>query len=114
MAEISGKFAYLDELQHDFTSGHIIIDETLFEVDKGNIVGSWDLQGGTPEEMAKQAREVADLSNRKRIVYDSEGVYDSNIVSDEGELLTAQESYDRMDDEEKEDHDSFCEHCLGL
>ncbi|MBQ3407793.1 MAG: hypothetical protein IJH12_01130 [Clostridia bacterium] len=114
MAEKSGKYEALEDLQYGFKSGHIIVGETLFGVDKGTIVDSWDLKGGPPEEMAKQAREVADLSNRHRIVIDTEGVYDENIIADEGELLTPYESYERMDDEEKEDYDSFCEHCLGL
>lgn len=114
MAEKSGKYEALDELQHDFRSGHIIVGETLFEVDKGTIVDSWDLKGGSNEEMARQAREAADLSNRKRVVIDTEGVYDADIISDEGDLVTAQEAYDRMEPEEQEDHDSFIEHCMGL
>ena len=114
MAVVSGKYEELDELQNGFRSGHIIVGETLFEVDKGTIVDSWDLKGGSPEEMAKQAREAADLSNRHRIVIDTEGVYNEDIVADEGELLTAQESYDRMDPEEQDDFDSLAEHFLGL
>ena len=109
---VSGKYVDLDELQHGFSSGHIIVGDTLFEVDKGTVVDSWSLDKGSPEQMAKQAREVAELSNRHRIVYDGDGVYNEDIVADEGELLTAQESYDRMDPEEQEDHDSFCEHWL--
>ena len=114
MAEKSGKFEALEDLQHPFRTGHIVVDETLFAIEKGTVVDSWDLKGGTPEEMAKQAREVADLSNRQRVVIDTEGVYNADIVADEGDLVTAQEAYDRMDEEEKDDHDSFCEHCLGL
>ena len=114
MAVVSSKYDELDELQHTFRSGHIIVGQTLFEVDKGTIVGSWDLEDGTPEQMAQQAREVAELSNRHRIVIDTKGVYDENIVADEGELLTAQQSYDRMDPEDQDDFDSFAEHYLDL
>jgi hypothetical protein len=111
---VSNKYENLSELQREFRSGHIIVEETLFEVDKGNVVDSWDLSGGSPEKMAAEARQVADLSNHKRIVYDDEGIYDANIVADEGDLVTAQEAYDRMEPEEQDDHDSFLEHCLGM
>lgn len=114
MAGYSGNYDNLSELPNGFRTGHIIIDETLFEVDKGTIVDSWDLSGGTPEQMAAEARKVAELSNHKRIVYDDEGIYDPNIVSDEGDLVTAHESYERLSPEEQDDYDSFAEHCLGL
>lgn len=114
MAVISGKYENLSELQHNFRSGYIIVEGTLFEVDKGTVVDSWDLSGGTPEAMAAEARQVAELSNTKRVVYDDEGIYSADTIADEGDLVTPFEAYERMDEEEQDDYDSFIEHCLGL
>lgn len=98
----SEKFTNLSDL-NNFHTGFLVVGDVLFEVDHNLIVGEWDVTGTTPGEKAASAREEADLSNRKRIVYDDEGVYDEYTIRDEGELLTNSESYERMDEEDRDD-----------
>ncbi len=108
---MSSKYTLLSELDH-FRTGYIIIDDTLFRIDKGTVSESWDLECIDIDSKVAEARKVAELSNRIRIVVDDEGYYDAAIVSDEGELLTASESWSRLSEEEQDDYDSFAEYFL--
>lgn len=110
---VSNNYQNFSELPTNFRSGYLIVRDVLFEVDKGTITGSWDLESITPSAKARESREVAELSNRKRIVYDDEHVYDPETLLDEGELLTNQEAYDRMSPEDKDDYDSFDEYWMN-
>ena len=83
---VSKNFKNLSELQSEFKTGYIIVDNSLFEVDDGTIVGSWDLEKRGIGNKAAEARELAELSNRKRIVYDDEKItyiHDENWVDKE-------------------------------
>ena len=99
MAEVSGNYYALDD-KPNFKTGHIVVGTTLYEVYDGFVRNCWDLDGGSPTDLAKQARVAADLSNRQHVVIDLEGVYSEDTIDDLGELLTDFEAEDRMDEEE--------------
>ena len=81
-------FHGLSEREGELKNGFLIIDDTLLELDNGMIVDTWELEGKTIEEKEKEAREKAELSNRKWIYYDDVGYYNIDIVLDEGGLVS--------------------------
>lgn len=108
---VSTNYEYLSDLSH-FNTGYIIIEDKLFQVDDGTVQDSWELQSKTLRGKVKEAREVAELSVRTRIVYDDDDVYSADVVSDEGTLVTYTESYFRDSEEDQDDYDSLCEYYL--
>lgn len=93
-----------------FYSGHIIVEDALFEVERGIIKNDWDLTGKTVGEKVEESRKVADLSNRKRIVYDDEHVFNPDVVRGEGELITGEDLFNRLSPEEQDDYESYGEY----
>ena len=114
MSKVSKKYVLLSELDKKFRSGNIIVENTLFVVDKGAIEDSYELSDGTIEEKVEESRILADLSNRSKIVVDDIDYYSADVILDEGELITAFESYSRLSEEEQDDLDSFEEYYMGL
>ena len=105
----SKKYINLSGL-NSFKTGYIIIGNTLFSIDKLNVDDWWELTSEKVEDKVVEARALAELDNRTRIVVDDEEIYDEDIVNDEGMLFTAYEAYERMSPEEQEDCESFIEH----
>lgn len=114
MSKVSPNYVLLSELNRRFRSGNIIVENTLFVVDKGSIEDYYELSDGTIEEKVEESRILADLSNRSKIVVDDINYYSADVILDEGELITASESYSRLSEEEQDDFDSFAEHYMGL
>lgn len=81
-------FHGLSEREGELKKGYLILDDTLLELDKGMIVDTWTLSGATIEEKVEEAREKAELSNRKWIYYDDVGYYNLDMVLDEGGLVS--------------------------
>jgi len=105
----SKKYTALSDLER-FSTGYIIIGSTLFEVDKGSVEDTQELTSKTIGDKVAEARTLAGLDNRKRIVYDDEGIYNEDIVAGENELITAAEAFDKLDEEDKEDYESLAEY----
>lgn len=106
----SSAYTPLDELTHSFRTGNIIIGNTLFQVEKGTVTDFYPISGKTISEKVQDARSQADLGNRKRIVVDTEEVYNEDTVADEGELITVDEAFERMSEEDRDDYESFAEY----
>ena len=109
---VSTNCEYLSDLSH-FNTGFIIIEDKLFHVDGGTVQDSWELQSRTLKGKIIEARKVAELSAKTRIVYDDDDVYSADVVSDEGSLTTYSESYYRDSEEDRDDYDSLCEYYLS-
>ena len=92
---------YLSE-KPNFNHGYIIIDDTLFLIDHGHVDDSWQLSAIKLKDKVAEARKVAELSKRKNIYFDNLEMYDEYTVSNEERLITAQEAYDELDEDEKE------------
>lgn len=108
----TNKYTSLSELDYHFRTGYIIIDNTLFLLNGGFVSDSWELESTEIDDKVAEARAVAELSTRKRIVVDDENCYNADTVSDEGELITESESWARLLEEERDDYDSFAEYFL--
>jgi len=109
---VSTNYEYLSDLSH-FNTGYIIIDDRLFQVEDGTIQYWWELESKTLRAKVMEARVLAELSERTRIVYDDDDVYNAEVVSDEGFLATYSDSYERMSPEDQDDYDSFCDYLLS-
>lgn len=92
------------DYEEPFEDGYVIVEDTLFEVEKSHIASSWDLSGDTLEEKVKDARNQAELDEDETVYYDNEKNYDKNVILDEGRFVTPFDV--PMSDDEK----SFCEY----
>ncbi|MBP3707477.1 MAG: hypothetical protein J6J36_02565 [Clostridia bacterium] len=108
--KVSSAYTPLEELMHPLRTGNIIVGDTLFQVEKGTVTDSYQLSGKTISEKVRDARIQADLDNRKRIIVDTEGMYDEDTIADEGELVTINEAFERMSEEDRDDYESFAEY----
>ena len=106
--KISEKFTYLNELNRPLKNGYLIVDDMLFEISNYNIENSWEISGKTIAQKVVSARTEADISNRTRVVVDDEGCY--NV--DEGMLITDDEVFNQMCEEDQEDYESFMEYFM--
>lgn len=95
------------DYEEPFEDGYVIVEDTLFEVEKSHIASSWDLSGDTLEEKVKDAIEKAELSSNTIIYYDDENYYDKNLIMDEGRFVSP------FDVPTSEDEESFCEYCAN-
>lgn len=107
---ISSAYRSLESLINPLRTGNVIVGDTLFQVENGTITDSYQLSGKTFKEKVQSARVQADLDNRKRIYVDTEGVYDEDTVADEGELVTVDEAFERLSEEERDDYESLAEY----
>lgn len=108
--KISSEYTPLEALMHPLRTGNIIVEDTLFQIEKGTVIDSYQLTGKTFGEKVQDARIQAELGNRKRIVVDTEGVYDADTIADEGELITIDEAFGRMSEEDRDDYESLAEY----
>lgn len=109
MKEISGKHTLLSDME-SFSSGYIIVGSTLFYADKGHVDAIEELSGKTVEEKVIESRQIEDLTNRKRIVYDDLEYFSEDVLCDTGKLQTADQAFDELSDEEKEGWESLAEY----
>jgi len=92
-------YTCLSDRIQPFKTGYLIVGNTLFEVKRGVVYEYWQLAGRTLEKKLKEAREVAELSKKKKIYYDDEKVFDESYLQDEGILgsYLAKKSFDEED-----------------
>jgi len=109
MREISGKHTLLSDMD-SFFNGYLIVGSTLYLADKGNVDSIDELSGKTVEEKVIEARQLEGLTNHKRIVYDDLDYFSEDVLNDTGRLITAEQAFDELSDEEKEDWESYVEY----
>ena len=110
--KISEKFTYLNELNRPLKNGYLIVDDMLFEISNYNIENSWEISGKTIAQKVVSARTEADISNRTRVVVDDEGCYNVDTLLDEGMLITDDEAFNQMCEEDQEDYESLMEYFM--
>lgn len=107
----SGKYLELEE-DTNFKSGYLLVDETLYLFNKrGSIEESFDVSGESIKDMVSDGRRQAEIDGRTPVYVDTERIYDSDIIDDNGRLVTAEEAFDDLSEENQEDYMSYAENC---
>ena len=106
-----GNVKYLSDMPYSFNKGYILIDDVLFLIGNNRSVDdSWSVDGNTEEQMVISARKEADINLKTSITIDDAKVYSAGTVADEGELITVEESFQRMDPEEQDGYDDLIDY----
>lgn len=109
----SSNYTRLEDLSSKFHTGYIIVDNTLFHVDRGLVVDSYRIYGRTIEAKVRDARTQAELGNRRLVVVDTNGMYSEVTIRNEGELITTYEAFDRLSKEEQDDVNGLLEYFMN-
>lgn len=94
--------------------GYVIVDSYLLLIKKGHLEESWELSGNGINELIKSAREIAELPSRTTIYVDDSEIFNIDTIFDSGRLITDDQYFDEMDEEEAEGWADLAEHFSDL
>ncbi len=90
--------------------GYVIVDSYLLLIKNGHLEESLEISGSSINELIKSAREIAELPPRTTIYVDDSEIFDIDTIFDSGRLITDDQYFDEMDEEESEGWEELAEH----
>lgn len=109
---MSKKINYLSEMDTIPHSGCILVGDTFICYENYDVEDSITVDGDTPEEKIDNAISSGDIDipENPEITVDDEDYFNENLIGDYGKLLTPEEAYESLSEEEREDLDSLDEY----
>lgn len=106
----SPRFIPISDLDEIPINGYFIIGHTLYSIQQQHVDESWDLTGNSPSELVQHARREAGLHGNTRVYYDDAKLFNEDVVDDTGRLITADDAFDELDEEEKDGWSDIAEY----
>lgn len=76
----NSKYYCLSDRVKEFKTGYLIVQDTLFQIDKNNLVEYWTLESSKLEDKVIEARKKAELSSKTRIYFDDEEYFSADSI----------------------------------